>query len=93
MSDSKQMNNKDKRNGMSAAAAAAGVIIGAGLGVAGAVALSNKQNRAKLGKAVNGVMKRGSDLVSDVSAAALEKKDEADRMMEETKDRAKKLVK
>lgn len=93
MSDLRKSSNEEKWNGMSAVAAATGVIIGAGLGVAGAATLRNKQNRAKLGKALSGVMKRGSDLVSDVSATALEKKDAADKVMEKTKDRAKKLVK
>lgn len=93
MTDTKRMKNGKNRNGISPVATAAGVIIGAGLGVAGAVALSNKKNRAKIDKALKGVQKQGSELIDDVKTAMLEKKTEANEIMEDGKEKAKKIVK
>ena len=93
MTDAKQVKNNNEKMGISPAAAVAGVVIGAGLGIAGAVAFNNKNNRAKIDKAVNGVKKQGSDFIDDVKNVVSAKKNETDDMIEEGRDKAKRISK
>lgn len=64
-------NNDDKKKGMSPmAAGVAGAVVGAGLAVAGAVALKDEKNRAKVKGALQSVKKQASDYVDEIQEKA-----------------------
>ncbi len=71
-------NNDDKKKGMSPmAAGVAGAVVGAGLAVAGAVALKDEKNRAKVKGALQSVKKQASDYVDEIQEKAQKQGGEA----------------
>ena len=93
MTDSKQMKKNEENNGVNpvVAAAVSGVVVGAGLAIAGAVAFNDKGNRAKIDTAVNEVKKQAADYIEDVKTQVADKKKEADAVFAEGNEKAAKI--
>jgi gas vesicle protein len=75
------------------AALATGVVIGAGVAVAGAVALNDKKNREKVIKVVKDVKNQVSGYMDDMQKTANQKKDEGKETVTQSKKEVKKATK
>lgn len=79
-------NNQDNKKGMSPmAAGVAGAVVGAGIAVAGAMALKDEKNRAKVKGALNAVKKHASDYVDDLQEKTHEQGVKTKEKMEDMK--------
>ena len=79
-------NNQDNKKGMSPmAAGVAGAVVGAGIAVAGAMALKDEKNRAKVKGALKAVKKQASEYVDDLQERAHQQGIEAKEKMDDMK--------
>ena len=77
-------NNKHDKKGMSPVAAGiAGAVVGAGIAVAGTVALKDEKNRAKVKGVLKAVKKQTGDYVEDLQKKAHKQQSEAKKKMSE----------
>jgi|GEM_PF-6286069 len=87
------MTDSKKNNGVShIATAVAGVILGAGAVVAGAIALNDKGNMNKVKDALSSAKKQAKDYVSDIKDTADNKVDQAKLMLKKEQKIAKNTV-
>ncbi len=73
-------------------AAVAGVVVGAGVAVAGAVALSDKKNREKVKKTLANAKDQAMGYVEDVQKQAEDKKGEIEEKLAKGKEKVKKAL-
>ncbi|MDP2649518.1 MAG: hypothetical protein Q8P10_01605 [bacterium] len=64
-----------------AAAVVAGAVVGAGVAVAGMVALKDEKNRKKVKEALTNVKDQAIDYMEDMQKQAQDKKDEIDKKL------------
>lgn len=74
-------------------AAGVGAVVGAGVAVAGAVALKDKKNRDKVRKALTNVKDQAVDYVEDMQRKAQDEKGKVEKKLAKGKQRVKKVVK
>ncbi len=83
----------EKNNGISpVTAAVAGAVVGAGIAVAGAVALQDENNRVKVKKVLGNVKKQATDYVEGVQKQVQEKKNEIEEKITEGKEKIEKAA-
>jgi len=75
------------------AAAVAGAVVGAGIGVAGAVIMGNKKNREKIGKVLNNAKNQAINYVEGVQKQAEDKKNEVKEKLTEGREKVGKVTK
>lgn len=74
------------------AAAVAGMVIGAGAAVAGAVVLSDEKNRKNIKKAMTNVKNKAEDYVENKKMHAQDKRAEVEKKIGESKEKIEKVV-
>jgi len=84
------MVNENKSNMM---AAVAGIVVGAGAAIAGAVALSDKKNQKKISDAIAKGQSMARNYAQDVNDKAKDTKEAVEEVVDTSKEKAKKLVK
>lgn len=87
------MTNKNQGVINPVAAAVAGAVVGAGVAVAGAVVLSNKKNREKIGKVLNNAKNKAVDYVEGVQKQVEDKKNEVKEKLTKGKEKAGRIIK
>lgn len=87
------MTNKNKGGINPVVAAVAGAVVGAGVGIAGAVVLGDKKNREKINKVLNNVKDQAVDYVEGVQKQAEDKKSEIEKEFVKGKKITQKTVK
>lgn len=73
-------------------AAVAGAVVGAGVAIAGAVALSDEKNQEKVKKVLSTVKDGATEYIKNAQDAAEEEKDMATKKIEEVKKEVKKSL-
>jgi len=89
MSNQKKL-DKNKGGINPVVAAVTGAVVGAGIAVAGAVALKDEKNRNKVKKAFSDVKDQAAGDIEDIQNKAEDKKDEAEKKLDEGKEALKK---
>ena len=79
------MTNQNQDGINPVAAAVAGAVVGAGVGVAGAVIMGNKKNREKIGKLLNNIKDEAVDYAEGIQKQAEVKKAEIKGKLNEGK--------
>jgi len=72
-------------------AAVTGAVVGAGVAVAGAIALKDKKNRDKVKGVLNNVKDKATGYVEDIRKQLQDKKNEAEEKLAEGKEKVKKV--
>lgn len=75
------------------AAAVAGAVVGAGIGVAGAVIMGNKKNREKISKVLNNAKDQAINYVEGVQKQAQDKKDEVEEKLTDGREKVGRVTK
>ncbi len=90
MMDSSKNRHAETRNGYSSVTALiAGTVVGAGVAIAGAFALNNKNNRDKAKEILVHAKNQGADYMKDMQSQAQEKIEEAEGKLEGFKQKVK----
>lgn len=88
--DQKKQDDQNKFNQV--AAAVTGAVVGAGVGIAGAVVLGDKKNREKISNVLNNVKDQAVDYVEGIQKQAEVKKVEIEKGFKKNKKIAQKVV-
>lgn len=84
--------DEDKIGINSVVAAVTGVVVGAGVAIAGAVALKDKKSREKVKKVLNNVKDQAIGYMENMQKQAEDKKDEVEEKLVEGKEKVKKVT-
>lgn len=89
--DQKKQDDQNRFNQV--AAAVTGAVVGAGVGIAGAVIMGNKKNREKISRILNNVKDDAVDYVGGIKKQAQDKKEEIKKKFIEGKVKVAKVTK
>ncbi|MFA6532776.1 MAG: hypothetical protein WCT22_02140 [Patescibacteria group bacterium] len=87
------MTNQNQGGINPVAAAVAGAVVGAGVGIAGAVVLGDKKNREKIGKVLNNAKNQAVNYVEGVQKQAEVKKEEIEEKLTKDKEKVGRVTK
>ncbi len=92
MTNQNQKKQDERKSGFNPVAAAiTGAVVGAGVAVAGAVALNDKKNREKVKKVLNNVKNQAIGYMEDMQKQVQDKKDEVEGKFTEGKKKVLKI--
>ncbi len=93
MTDQNQKKQDKRKRGLNPVAVAiTGAVVGAGIAVAGVMALKDEKNREKVKKVLNNVKKQATDYAEDVQNKIRDEKEEAEKKLAEVKEKVKKVA-
>lgn len=94
MAGTNQKKQGERKSGLNlVVAAVTGTVVGAGVAVAGTVALKNEKNRERVKKVLTNIKKQATDYVGNMQKEAQDKKGEIEEKIAEGKEEIEKAAK